>query len=163
MTRVSYGSHEDRPCKLLRQSLVAAPFGASQIRSLWTTRPRIAGHGGTTEKRKPSAPRAFWTSDAPRCGGNSSRIGRRPLELWLMQQSCGETLPPFPWQPPDVRARELAVVAVAEHAGRVLLGLQWYCDTAEDHVRHRDLQPKGTERPRVAGEGRHHRGKESYH
>ena len=35
-------------------------------------------------------------------------------------------------------------------------------DTAEDHVRHRDLQPEGTEPSRVAGEGRYHRGEERY-
>ena len=85
------------------------------------------------------------------------------LELWLMQQSCRETLPPFSRQPSDVRARELAVVAVAERAGRVLQWLREHCDTAEDHVRHRDLQPKGTKRSRVASEGRYHRGKERYH
>ena len=85
------------------------------------------------------------------------------LELWLMQQSCRETLPPFSRQPSDVRARELAVVAVAERAGRGLLRLRERRDTAEDHVRHRDLQPKGTERSRAAGKGRYHRGEERYH
>ena len=54
-------------------------------------------HGGTAETRRFPAPQAFWTSGVPRCGDNPSRIERRPLELWSLQQSYRKTLPLSLW------------------------------------------------------------------